>query len=295
MKASDLKGMALGLSFACPWMLGLLAFTLYPIVSSLLFAFCDYDVLSKPLWTGSANFDEMLRDELFWKTLFNTFVFAAISIPLGLLVSLSVAVMLNAAVECRSTYRVLFYLPSLAPAVATAMIWLWLFNGKFGLLNYILQALFSIDGPNWLQEEAWTKPALALTTVWGVGNAIVIYLAALNEVPRHLYEAAEIDGASPLDKLVHITLPMISPVIYFNLLMGIIGSLQTFAGPYILLPEGGPDRSALLYAVYLFENAFRFGKMGYACALAWVLFIIILALTWLAHRLSKRHVHYGGE
>ena len=236
----------------------------------------------------------MFHDELFWKSLYNTFFFAALSLPLGLVVSLFVAILLTSINQLKSIYRVLYFLPSLVPIVASSMIWLWIYNGKFGILNYLL-GLIGISGPNWLADENWTKPALVLTVLWGIGNSIIIYLAALMEVPRHLYESAEIDGASFFSKTIHITLPMISPAIYFNLIMGIIGSLQVFAGPYIMMRGGGPDRSALFYAVYLFENAFRYNRMGYACAMAWILFIIIVVLTWIATKSTRKHIYYGGE
>ncbi len=289
------KKMAWGLFFISPWIIGFLVLTLYPVVTSFYYSFCDYDVLSKPIPVGTLNYTDMFSDEVFWKALYNTFIYAAFALPLGLATSLFCAVMLNCRIKGRSLFRLLFFLPSLVPLVATAMIWLWIFNGELGLLNNALAAI-GIDGPNWLSDAFWTKPALILTSIWGVGGSIVIYLAALQEVPRELYESAEMDGATWFHKFIHITCPIISPVIYFNLIMGIIGSLQVFAQPYIMFggAAGGPDRSALFYAVYLYENAFSYNRMGYACAMAWVLFLIILALTWLATKATRKHIHYGG-
>jgi multiple sugar transport system permease protein len=180
------------------------------------------------------------------------------------------------------------------PVVASSMVWLWILNGNFGLLNHGLEQI-GIKGPQWLADEKWTKPSLVLMAIWGCGNTMVIYLAALQDVPRSLYESAEIDGANAWVKFRHITVPMISPVIYFNLIMGIIGSLQVFAQAYIMLGGGGPNRSALFYTVYLYQNAFDYQQMGYACAMAWVLFVIILGLTWLATRTTRRHIYYEGE
>jgi multiple sugar transport system permease protein len=293
MTRGDRQRRLTGLLFISPWLAGFLVFTLYPVASSCYYSFCDYDVLSGPVWVGTLNFREMAGDAVFWQALGNTAVFAAFALPLGLALSLLIAVLLNAGIRGQGAYRLLYFLPSLVPLVATAMIWLWIFNGHFGLLNHALGRI-GISGPDWLADPHWTKPALILTVLWGVGNAVVIYLAALQDVPRQLYESAQIDGAGALRQLWHITLPMISPVIYFNLVMGIIGSLQVFAQPYIMMRNGGPGRSALFYAVYLFENAFRYHRMGYACAMAWILFLLIVGLTWAATCATRRHIHYGG-
>ena len=296
MTRQEKKRLIWGIFFISPWLLGLIGLTLYPIIASLYYSFCDYDVLSTPAWVGALNYQDMFTDKVFWKSLYNTLIFAVFAVPAGIITSLFFAVLLNTRIKGKSILRTLFFLPSLVPMVATAMIWLWIFNGKFGLLNYAL-GLLGIEGPNWLADEVWTKPALILTCIWGVGNQIVIYLAALQDVPRQLYEAAEIDGASWWHKLKNITLPMISPVIYFNMIMAIIGSLQVFAQPYIMFGggTGGPNRSCLLYAVYLYQNAFSYNRMGYACAMAWILFLIIMFLTWLATRMTRKHIYYGGN
>ena len=295
MTRGEFKTLMTGLAFTSPWILGFLLFTLYPVGASIFYSFCDYDVLSSPVWVGGLNYRDMLTDEVFLKSLKNTFYYSAVSLPLGMILSLLVAVLLNNSVRGRPAFRTFFFLPSLVPAVAIAMIWLWIFNGKFGLLNYALK-LIDVAGPNWLTDENWTMPAIILTSLWGIGGTVVIYLAALQDVPRELYESAEIDGASAWTKLWHITIPMISPVIYFNMIMGIIGALQVFAGPYIMFGGGsGPNRSALFYAIYIYQNAFEYNQMGYACAMAWILFFIILFLTWLATRTTRKHVYYAGE
>ncbi len=293
MTGFERKKLWTGLAFTSPWIIGFLVLTLYPISASLYYSFCDYDVLASPAWVGTLNYQDMAMDKVFWQSLWNTFAYAAFALPFGLFTSLFLAVMLNCGVRGKGIFRVIFFLPSLVPMVATAMIWLWIFNGEFGLLNHALSQI-GIPGPNWLGDAFWTKPALVLMSVWGMGNTVVIYLAALQEVPVELYEAAELDGAGFWRKLRHITIPCISPVIYFNLIMGIIGTLQIFAQPYIMFGgNGGPGRSALFYATYLYENAFTFNRMGYACAMAWVLFLIILFLTWLATRATRKHIHYG--
>jgi len=281
------------LAFISPWIIGFLVFILYPVIASFYWSLCDYDVLTSPIFVGTSNYQDMLSDEVFWKSMYNTFFFTLFALPVGLVTSLLFAVLLNCDIKGRSFLRVIYFLPSLVPVVATAMIWIWIFNGKAGLLNNGL-SLIGIEGPNWLTDEMWTKPALIITTVWGIGNAIVIYLAALQDVPVDLYESADIDGASFFRKLWHITLPLISPVIYFNLIMGIIGSLQIFAQPYIMFggATGGVNRSALFYTVYLFQNAFAYNQMGYACAMGWILFIIIIALTWFATKSTRKHIFY---
>jgi multiple sugar transport system permease protein len=235
-----------------------------------------------------------VHDEVFWKSLRNTAFYASFALPLGLIVSLGLALLLNTGLRGMALYRTIFFLPSLVPLVALAVLWLWIFNGEQGVLNYFL-SLFGIRGPGWLADPAWTKPALVIAGIWGVGQAIVIYLAGLQDVPVHLYEAADLDGAGWWSKIRHVTLPMISPVILFNLIMGIIGALQYFTVPYVMTPQGQPARSAYFYIMYLYDNAFVYLKMGYASAMAWILFVIIIVLTALALRLTARHVHYEGE
>ena len=285
------KRLGIGLAFISPWLVGFVGLTLYPLVASLYYSFCDYDVLTRPVWIGTSNYRDLAGDAIFWKTLGNTLYFAALALPMGLVLSLAIALLLNRPVRGRNVFRTLFFVPSMVPAVAVGMVWLWLFNGRLGLINYGL-SFVGIDGPNWLTDEHWTKPAVVITALWQTGGTVVIYLAALQDVPRHLYEAATIDGASKLRQIWNVTLPMISPVIYFNLVVGIIGALQVFAGPYVMLGRGGgPDRSALFYAVYLYQNAFNYNQMGYASAMAWVLFAIVLALTASATLAARRFVY----
>ncbi|HVU18577.1 MAG TPA: sugar ABC transporter permease [Candidatus Didemnitutus sp.] len=292
MTAGERQKLKAGLSFVSPWLLGFAIFTIYPVVASLYFSFCDYDVLTKPVWVGTLNYQDMISDRVFWQSVGNTIVFNLIALPLGLVSALALALLLNQPIRLRGAFRAIYYLPSLVPAVAGAMVWLWILNGRLGLLNRALFALGVAHPPQWLLDPAWTKPSLALVSLWGCGNTVVIYLAALQGVPRSLLEAAMIDGASAWDRLRHVTLPAISPVIYFNLLIGIIGGLQVFSSAFVMMGGGGPERSVLFYAIYIYQNAFEYRHMGYASAMAWILCLLILALTWLASRASRHLVHY---
>ena len=295
MSAGERKLLWAGLAFISPWIVGFLAFTAYPVVASLYYSFCDYDVFTQPIWVGLLNYRDMATDDVFWQSLRNTLVFSAISLPLGLGAALALALLLNQPVRGRGLFRAIYYLPSLVPAIASATVWLWILNTHNGLINQALMALGFTHPPGWLDNPHWTKPGLALMAVWGCGNTVVIFLAALQGVPRALLEAATIDGASAWRRLWHVTIPTISPVIYFNLIIGVIGALQTFATAFTMFTNGGPGRSALFFAVYLYENAFEARQMGYACAMAWILFLLTLGLTWLASRSSRGFVHYTGD
>ena len=273
-------------------------FLAYPLLASLYYSFCDYSVLHKPVWIGVTNYVDLFHDELFRTALINTAYYAVIAIPFGLAVTLSLAMLLNTKVRGMTVYRTMFYVPSLIPAVSLAVLWLWVFNGEHGIINLALRpilALVHLKPPNWLGDTMWSKPALILMSVWGGGNTVVIYLAGLQDVPQQLYEAAELDGARWWARTRHVTLPMLSPVILFNTIMGIIGTLQVFTVPYIMFPNGTPARASYFYTMYLYDKAFRDLQMGYACAMGWVMFLIILALTRLSIKLSERHVHYEGS
>ena len=288
------KRLLTGLLFISPWIVGFVCFGIYPIVMALYYSFCDYDVMRDAVWVGPLNYQDMVTDDVFWKAIWNTLIYAGFSVPLGLMLALVLAVLLNQPIAGRSFFRTFFYIPSIVPLVAVAMVWMWVFNGESGLMNYFL-SLIGVTGPQWLADAAWTKPTLILSSVWQVGGAMVLFLAGLQDVPRSLYESAEIDGAGPGRQFWNITVPMVSPVLYFNLIIGIIGSLQEFVKPFVMLPNGGENRSALLLAVYIYQNAFEFNNMGYACAMAVVMFFLVLLLTWLATRAMGRHVYYAGE
>jgi len=282
-----------GLAFLSPWLVGLSAFTLLPVALSLYYSFCDYSLVQRPVWVGLDNYRDLLGDPVFWQALRNTLHYAAMAIPAGMGVSLGLALLLNARAPGQAAFRTIIFLPSLVPVVASAMVWLWLLNADAGLVNSLLR-MAGLDGPGWLIDTRWALPSLALMSLWGVGNTVVIYLAGLQDVPAELYEAAAIDGAGAARRLWHVTLPAISPVIFFNLIMAIIGTLQVFATPFIMT-GGGPARATYFYSMYLYDNAFSYLKMGYASAMAWILLVVIVVLTALAFWSSKRWVHYQGR
>jgi multiple sugar transport system permease protein len=281
-----------GLLFCLPWLLGLTAFLIYPLCAAFYYSLCDYSVLLPPVFIGFDNYRDLAKDPLFWQSLGNTAYFAAGSVSLGLLVSLSLALLLNSKVKGVGLYRTIFFLPSLMPVVASSILWMWMYNGQSGLINTGLRTL-GVNGPAWLADPNWAKPAIVIMTVWGAGNAMVIYLAGLQDVPASLYEAALIDGAGFFQRLFHVTLPMISPVIYFNVLLSIISGFQAFTQAFIMTGStGAPERSTLFYVLNLYNVGFQDLRMGYASAMAWVLFVIILLLTLLLTKLSRRFVSY---
>ena len=301
----ELHNFMRGILLASPWIIGLSVFTVYPVLASLYYSFCDYSVLTPAVWTGGSNYSHLIHDTLFWFALKNTLIYACFSIPLGLIVALALALLLNCEVRGTSFFRTVFYLPAIVPVVASSMLWLWIFRGSDGLLNAVLSPVYHllhISPPNWLTDPAWAKPALIFMNLWGVGNSMIIYLAGLQDVPAELYESADLDGANTWGRFWHITLPLISPVIYFNLIMGIIGALQTFTQVFVMSggpgtdgngAAGNPAHSTLFYTVYLFATAFYDLRMGYACALAWVLFLIIVGCTLLATKSLENRTRYA--
>jgi multiple sugar transport system permease protein len=292
--SADTRDTLKGWAFISPWVIGFLAFALLPISMSLYYSLCDYSLFQPPIFRGLENYRRLMHDAVFWKALTNTAYYAVMALPLGLMMSLSAALMLNVKTRGQSVYRTIIFLPSLVPAVASAMLWLWLFNGQLGLINLVLRHLGIANPPEWLSDVNWAMPALVLMSLWGVGNTVVIYLAGLQDVPKELYEAAELDGASFARRLWHVTLPCISPVIFFNLVMAIIGTLQVFGAPYIMT-GGGPARSTYFFTMYLYDNAFSYLKMGYASAMAWVQLVLVILLTAIAAWSSKHWVHQSAR
>jgi len=286
---------AAGWLWISPWVVGFLAFMLVPLAMSLYYSFTEYPLLEPPVWIGVENYTRMFRDDVFLAALKKTAVFAAISIPLCTALSLVIAGLLNSRIRARGFFQASVFVPTLVPMAASAMIWLWLFNGQHGLINRVL-ALVGIEGPNWLGDTNWAMPSLLIVSLWGVGQTVVVYMAALGEVPESLYEAASIDGMGPVRRFWSITLPMISPVILFNVITLVIGTMQFFVVPYILTKAtpGGDPRAMYFYTMYMYDNAFVYGQMGYASAQAWVQLLIILALTGATFIFSKRFVHYRG-
>ncbi|QHT63220.1 sugar ABC transporter permease [Paenibacillus lycopersici] len=284
-----------GVLFASPWIIGILTFSAYPLIMSIYYSFTTYSILDHGQWVGFGNYKELMGDTTFKIAIYNTLYYTLISVPLNIAVGVGLALLLNTKIKGQGIYRTLFFIPSLVPAVATTIIWLWLLNPQFGLVNYWLEQI-GIPGPPWLGSESWSKPSLILMSLWGVGQAIVIYLAGLQDIPQDYYEAADIDGASTLRKLRHITLPLMTPVIFFNLIMGVIGTMQNFVLPYTLTNgTGSPADSLMFYVMYLYQNAFLYLKMGYASAMAWILFLMVVALTALIFISQKRWVHYQGK
>ena len=290
MTRRDLKQFGKGMAFCSPWLIGFLVFMLVPIALSFYYSLCEFTLLKPPVYIGNANYRELLNDPKFWLSLKNTLYYALMALPAGLLVSLGLAMLLNVRMPGQTIFRTIIFLPSLVPIVASAMLWLWLFNARLGLINTVL-ATFGITGPGWLTDPTWAMPALALMSLWGVGYTVVIFLAGLQDVPVELYEAAELDGANLWQRMRNVTLPMLSPVIFFNLVMAIIGALQVFDLPYIMT-GGGPVRRTYFIAMYLRDSAFQNLRMGYASAMAWVMLIIVLVLTSVAFWSSKHWVHY---
>jgi multiple sugar transport system permease protein len=264
------------------------------MLASFVLSFARYNVVSPTVWLGIANYREILTvDPLFWQTLKVTFTYAVMSLPAMLVAGLAVALLLNLKVPGLSVWRAIYYLPSVIAGVAVAVLWQYVFNPRFGVLNWAL-SLIGIKGPGWLVDPNWALPSLALMSVWGAGGSMILYLSALQAVPTALYDAAKIDGANAWRRLRHVTLPMISPVIFFNLVMGTIGTFQYFTNAYVMT-QGGPVNATLFYNLHLYNNAFRYFRMGYASALAWILFVIILFLTLLIFRSSSAWVYYEGQ
>lgn len=296
-----------GLLFASPYILGFAAFTLYPLCASVYYSLCQYNVIKPPVWIGLENYHTLFfRDPLFWKSLYNTIFFTIFSVPLGLAFSIALALLLNQKVRAMSVYRTVFFLPTIVPLVASAVLWLWVLNPENGLINATLRQIngalspwipgLVIPEPGWIANENWSKPSLILMSLWGVGGAMVIFLAGLADIPQSLYEVADIDGAGRWAKLRHVTLPMLTPTILFNLIMGLIGGFQYFTQVYVMTGgKGTPVDSTMFYALYLYRNSFYYLRMGYASAMAWLLFLVILAASLAVLVSSKRWVHYHAE
>ena len=287
-----------GYLFAGPAILGLAIFTVGPVLAALTYSFMHYEIISPATWVGLDNYRRLFAEDRYFLTaLWNTFYFAAVSVPVGIAMALGLALLLNRPIRGRSFYRTAFYLPTVVPAVAGSLLWAWLFNGEFGLINVVLEYVGRfvplVRPIPWLTSEYCSKPAIVIMGIWGVGGGMIIFLAALQGVPRTLYEAAEIDGAGAWTRFARITLPMISPAMFFMLVMGVIGSLQVFTQAY-LMTGGGPVNSTLFYVLYLFREAFDYLHMGYASAMAWVLFVFILAVTGFQFVLARRWVYYEG-
>jgi multiple sugar transport system permease protein len=286
--------------FISPFVLSMIFVIGGPILAALFLSFCKWDILTPIQFVGIDNYKEMfLQDPRFWHSLYNTAYFTLLSVPIGMVLSIAVAILMNQKVKGISVYRTLFYLPSVVgTGVAVAVLWKWIFNADSGLLNYVISLLTGIpmtECPKWLASEVWSKPALVIMSFWGVGGGMIIYLAGLQGIPVTLYEASEIDGASRWQQLWHVTLPGLSPVIFFQLIISIVNSFQIFNQVYVMTDGlGGPADSTLVMVLYIYQKAFKYYQMGYASALSLVLFLVIMAVTWMQQKYSK-WVYYEGE
>ncbi|MFI6479247.1 carbohydrate ABC transporter permease [Nonomuraea sp. NPDC050663] len=275
-----------GWFLAVPAILGFLIFTAGPMVASLVFSLTDWQIGGTPSFVGIQNYQDLVRDELFWQSLSVTTYYTLGSVPVALIVAFAVAMLLNQRVRGLAIWRTIFYLPTLVPSIANVVLWIWIFNPDFGLLNSLLR-----QHGMWIYDEGTAVPSLIIMSTWGFGNTMVIFLAGLQGVPRHLYEAVSIDGGGPLRRFWHVTLPMMTPTIFYNLVVGVVGTFQVFNQAYVMT-EGGPNNATLFYVYYLFRKAFRESEMGYASALAWVLFMVIVLVTFLLFRNARRWVYY---
>ena len=280
--------------FLLPWGLGFLAFVLGPVAASFVLGFMDYEIVTPPRFVGLDNYIELFTaDRRFGMSMANTLYYVLVFVPLHIVVALLLALLLNQKVRGIAVYRTLFYVPSIVPIVAGAILWVWILQPEWGMINSTLR-MFGIDGPLWLASLTWSKPALILMALWGSGSAMIIVLAGLQGVPQHLYEAAEIDGANRLQRFHHVTLPMLSPTLFFILVLSVIASFQVFTTAYVMT-GGGPAESTLFYMLYLYRRAFVLLDMGYAASMAWILFVAVLALTLVQFKLAGRWVYYEAE
>lgn len=280
-----------GYLFALPWFLGMLFFVVGPVVASFGMSFTDWNILSTPSWIGLANYTKLFTDDpLFYKSLGVTLIYTLCAVPLGMSCALLLALALNQKIRALAFFRSVFFLPTVLSGVAVAMLWQWLFNPEFGAINAFLRALH-LPAPGWLGSETWALPALILMSLWGVGGTAVLYLAGLQNIPGQLYEAAAIDGAGSVRSFLYVTVPMLSPVLFLTMILGIIGSFQVFTQAFVMT-GGGPNHATEFYALYLYRHAIEYLNMGYASAMAWILLVIVLTLTLIQLRASRHWVYY---
>lgn len=282
-----------GYVFISPWLIAFLLFEAYPIFSGFYHSFTDWTATGKAeKFIGLDNYIEAFtRDPLYWKAVSNTIYFIGVSVPLGIVVAFALAMMLNAKIRGSTIYRTIYYLPSVVPAVAAVIVWIFIFETRRGILNFILE-LLGLPVIRWLSDPAWAMPALIIMSLWSIGASMIIFLAGLQGIPPELYEAAEVDGANGWHNLWRITVPLMTPTIFFNLVMSLVAAFQAFNNAFIMT-NGGPNNATLLYMLHIYNNAFRYFRMGYASALAVVLFIIVFGLTLFVYRTSKRWVYYS--
>mgnify|MGYP000909767639 CR=1 FL=1 len=283
-----------GLAWCAPWLIGAALFLFLPMGLSVYYSFTDYPLLEPPVWAGASNYARLWDDPTFWRVVKNTAWYVAWSVPTGLVVGVVLAALLGGRVRLARLWQACVFIPTLVPVIAGAMVWMWLFNGELGLVNRVL-GLVGVRGPAWLVDEAWVLPSMVIMSLWGVGQSVVIFIAAMQDVPAYLYEAGRLDGMSPPRQFWHVTVPMISPQILFSAIVSTINAVQVFAVPYVLFRKpDGQNPAGHYYSMYLYESAFVYGQMGYACAMAWLQMLVIMALTGLMFWASRRLVHYRG-
>jgi multiple sugar transport system permease protein len=294
MTRRERRAVLVGLLFLTPWIIHMILFELYPFIASLYYSLTVYTLLQPPIYVGLDNYVGLFfQDGLFWTSMFNTVYYMILAVGCGTIVGIVLAMLLNLKVRAMAVYRTIFYLPSVTPIVALSIVWLWLYNSQYGIINNAISAI-GLPTIGWLSDPAWAKIGLVMISLWTVGGAVIIYLAGLQDIPQDLYEAAEIDGANSWNKTMNVTLPLLSPVILFNVITGMIGAFQYFTQAFIMT-GGGPGDSTLMYSLYLYFNAFRYFKMGYASAMAWILFLLVMGFTLLVFRSSARWIYYGGK
>ena len=281
------------LLFILPWFIGFVVFTAGPMLASLYMSFTRWEIVTKPVWVGLEQYQKLFQDDRFYLSLWNTAYYVFLGVPLHLFFALLAALAMNLNVRGIRVFRTLYYVPSLTPAVANAILWMWIFHPQWGLANALLERL-GVPPLYWLQDPKLAKPAFIIMSLWSIGGQMVILLAGLKGIPQHLYEAADIDGANFWHRFRHVTLPLLTPALFFNLIIAIIGAFQVFTQAYIMT-EGGPSYATLFYLLYLYRMAFENFRMGYASAMAWILFIIVLIFTAIQFKLSNRWVFYEGD
>lgn len=289
-----------GWLFIVPAVLGILFFKLGPVLASLALSFTKYEIISSPEWIGLDNYAKLMTDDLWLKSVGVTLRYVLLFVPLALITAYAIALLMSRDVAGIYTYRTIWYLPSVVPVVASAVIWRWGLHPEFGPINYPLKVL-GLPAPRWLTDPDWIIPSIVFISLWGLGNTVLIFLASIKGVPGSLYEAAEVDGAGPWTRFRHVTIPMTSSIIFYQIIVNIIGSFQVFGVAYVLFvsnpsaSSAGPDNAALFYVLYMFRNAFGYFRNGYASAMAWVLFVVIMLLTWLLFYTQSRWVYYEAE
>jgi multiple sugar transport system permease protein len=287
-----------GYLFLLPWLLGLLLFVVGPMLASAYFSLTNYDVVNTPKFVGLKNYQDIFnKDRLFWPSILLTLRYAIIVVPLSLIGSLAAAMLLNQALRGTAFFRTFFFLPHLTPIAASAVLWAWLFNPDVGPINYFIRTYLSIENPpGWFRDPQWAMTGLIIMAMWGAigGNTMLIFLAGLQGVPQELYEAAAIDGASAWAKFRNVTIPLLTPTIFFNMVLGIIGALRVFTAAFVAT-AGGPAYATWFYALHIYNSAFKYFEMGYASALAWIFFFVMFVFTFIQFRASRRWVYYAGE